>query len=265
MMKRTKLVSFFVVMLFSQLVYGESSKVLFIGKQPDHPFGSHMYLQTCRVLAKCLANHGVETIISDGWPQDAETLAEVDAIVVYTSPAAEFLLDGPHRNEVIATMKRGVGIATIHWASSIFQKNLERLGPNWFEILGGTWVSNVGLYTGSSPLQQLVPNHPICRGWESHDIHDEYYLNPTIKTATPLLQVVAKEQPVVVAWVYERPDGGRAFATTLGHFYRNFQQEPFRRMIVNGILWSAKVDIPTSGANVVLTDAELALPANPEK
>ncbi|MBM98457.1 MAG: hypothetical protein CMJ77_04975 [Planctomycetaceae bacterium] len=265
MLKRATLLSFFAVLLSSQWASAETKKVLFIGKQPDHPFGTHMYLHTCGMLAKCLANHGVETVISDGWPQDAETLADIDAMVVYTTPAAELLLDGPHRDEVVAAMKRGVGIVTIHWASSIFQQNLERLGPNWIDILGGTWVSNVGLHTGPSPLKQLVPDHPVCRGWKDHGIHDEYYLNPMIKTATPLLQVVAKEQPVVVAWVYERPDGGRAFATTLGHFYRNFQQEPFRRMIVNGILWSAKVDVPSKGANVQLSETELALPAAPEK
>jgi hypothetical protein len=44
---------------------------------------------------------------------------------------------------------------------------------------------------------------------------------------------------VFVGWVYERPDGGRTFSTTLGHPYRNFQREPFRRMLVNAILWTA--------------------------
>src|SRR4030095_16231408 len=29
-------------------------KVLLIGKQPDHPYGSHMYLHTCRMLGECL-------------------------------------------------------------------------------------------------------------------------------------------------------------------------------------------------------------------
>ena len=94
MLKRATLLSFFAVLLSSQWASAETKKVLFIGKQPDHPFGTHMYLHTCGMLAKCLANHGVETVISDGWPQDAETLADIDAMVVYTTPAAELLLDG---------------------------------------------------------------------------------------------------------------------------------------------------------------------------
>lgn len=242
------------------------AKVLFIGKQPDHPYGTHMYLHTCEMLAKCLElTDGVETVVSNGWPEDESLLEDVGTIVIYTTPAAEFLLDGPHRDEVAALMKKGVGLVTIHWASSVNQDNLERLGPMWLSYLGGTWVSNVGLHTGDSQLKQLQPDHPICRGWEEYEIHDEYYLNPTITDkATPLLQVTAPDKPVVVGWAHEREDGGRAFGTTLGHFYGNFQREPFRRMIVNAILWTAWVEVPKKGARVDLSEEDLKLPPEPK-
>lgn len=243
------------------------AKVLFVGKQPDHPFGTHMYLHTCHMLARCLAlTDGVETVVSDGWPKDAGMLEGVSTIVVYTTPAAEFLIDSPHRDEVAALMKQGVGLVTIHWASSVKKNNFDRLGPTWLSYLGGTWVSNVGLYTGKSPLKQLQPDHPICRGWKEYELHDEYYLNPTITDeATPLLQVTAKGKPVIVGWAYNRPGGGRSFGTTLGHFYRNFQHEPFRRMIVNSILWTAQVEVPENGAKVNLSEEDLALPPKPTK
>ncbi|MHC4876058.1 MAG: ThuA domain-containing protein [Planctomycetota bacterium] len=240
------------------------TKVLFVGKQPDHPFGTHMYLHTCGMLAKCLSLNGeIESIVSDGWPKDTKVLDGVSTIVVYTTPAAEFLLDAPHRDQVTTMLDRGVGLVTIHWASSIFEQNLDRLGPTWLSHMGATWISNVGLHTGESSLKQLVPDHPICRGWKNYDIHDEYYLNPRIVDATPQLQIIAKEKPVVVGWSYERDNGGRSFGTTLGHFYRNFQREPFRRMIVNSILWTAKVDVPEGGAKVNVSEADLALPPKP--
>ena len=236
-------------------------KILLIGKEPDHPFGTHMYLHTCEMLTKCLKQvEGVETVVSNGWPKDPATLKGVKTIVVYATPGAEFLLDGPHGKEVAKLMDEGVGLVTIHWASAIFQKNLDRLGKQWMGYLGGTWVSNVGLSTEKSSLKQLLPDHPVCRGWKGYDLHDEYYLNPTMAEAKPLLQVTAKGKPLTVAWVHERKDGGRAFGTTLGHFYRNFQIDGFRRMIVNGILWTAKVEIPNDGAPVNLSEEELALP-----
>jgi type 1 glutamine amidotransferase len=245
----------------------DTVKVLFIGKKPDHPFATHMYLHTGEMLAECLKLSGdIETVVSDGWPKDAGDLEGVRTIVLYMTPAAEFLLDGPHRAEFEAMMKRGVGLVTLHWASSVHQKNLERLGKTWMGYLGGTWVSNVGLHTGKSPLRQLAPQHPISRGWEEYEIHDEYYLNPTIgEGATPILQVMALNKPVVVGWAFERPGGGRSFGTTLGHYYRNFQREPFRRMVANSILWTAKVDVPEQGARVDLPVSQLALPEQPGK
>lgn len=243
------------------------AKILFIGKNPDHPHGSHMYMHTCGVLARCAElTPGVETVVSNGWPKDRKTLEGVKAIVIYTNPAAEFLLEGEHRGQVDELMKKGCGLVTIHWASSVHQKNLERLGPTWFSYLGGTWVSNVGLSDGKSPLKQLLPEHPICRGWKEWEIEDEYYMDPTIKDAKPLLQVKEKKgKDVIVGWVYDRPGGGRSFATTLGHPYKNFQNESFRRMIVNGILWSAGVEVPKEGAKVGVPEEVLALPPAPPK
>jgi len=259
-----RIVAGFTLLLFlSSATHAEpKAKVLLVGKKPDHPHGTHMYMHTCGMLAECLALNGeIETVVSEGWPEEKSVLEGVDTIVVYTNPAAEFLLDAPHRNEVAELMNAGVGLVTIHWASSIQKKNLDRLGPTWLSFLGGTWVSNVGLHTGKSQLKELKPEHPVSRGWDEYELHDEYYLNPTItEAATPLLEVTAKEKPVIVGWAFERPDGGRAFGTTLGHYYRNFQQEPFRRMIVNAILWTAQVEVPAGGANVDLSKSKLALP-----
>jgi len=245
----------------------ETTKILFVGKQPDHPFGSHMYMHTSKMLAKCVEQNGdIQTIVSNGWPEDASSLDGVSTIVVYTNPAAEFLLDSPHRDEITKLLDSGVGLVTIHWASSIVEKNFQRLGPKWISYLGGTWISNVGLHTGNSHLKQLAPKHPVCQGWQEYEIHDEYYLNPHItNAATPVLQVKANEKPVVVGWAYERQNNGRSYATTLGHFYRNFQHESFRRMVVNAILWTAHAKIPDDGAQVDLTEDELALPPQPTK
>jgi hypothetical protein len=241
-------------------------KILFIGKSPDHPYGSHMYMHTCAVLARCLERTpGVRTVVSNGWPKDATTLSGVRAIVIYSNPAAELLLEGPPREPVARMIKSGVGLVTIHWASSITKNDLERLGPTWLGYLGGTWVSNVGLSGGKSLLKQLVPEHPICRGWSEYEIEDEYYLDPIIgKKAIPLLRVREhKGKDVIVGWCFERPGGGRSFGTTLGHPYKNFQMEPFRRMLVNAILWSVRMEVPKEGAPVDVSDAVLALP--PEK
>lgn len=241
------------------------TRILFIGAKPDHPYGSHMYMHGLGVLAKCVElTPGTETVVSEGWPADAKVLEGIKSIVVYSKPAAEFLLLGPHRKQVDEMMSKGVGLVTIHWASSVTKANLEQLGPTWMSYLGGTWVSSVGYTHGKSPLKQLLPDHPICRGWKEYEIADEFYHDPVIKLAKPLLQVkIRDDKEVVVGWVHERKDGGRAFGTTLGHPYKNFQIEAFRRMLVNGILWSAQIEVPKDGAPVNVSEEILALPPKP--
>lgn len=239
----------------------EPTKILLIGKEPDHPHGTHMYMHVSGLLAKCLEKHPqVEPVVSLGWPKDSKVLADVKTIVLYSNPGAEYLMDGPGAGQFHEAMKNGTGLVTIHWASAVFEKDLDRLGDQWGDYLGGFWVSNYGLSTDTSHLKQLKPDHPICRGWAPYELHDEYYLKPTMKEATPLLQVTTKGEDVVVGWAHERADGGRAYGTTLGHFYRNFQIEAFRKTIVNAILWSAHVDVPKNGADVKLSEADLALP-----
>jgi hypothetical protein len=239
------------------------TKILLIGKDPDHPYASHEYLFTSGVLAKCLKlTPGVETVVSNGWPKDKKTLEGVKAVVVYSNPAAEMLLDGKGRDSFEQVMKNKAGLVTIHWASSVNKGNYDRLGPAWMGYLGGTWVSSVGLEHGRSKLEQLVPEHPICRGWKEYEITDEFYHDPVIgKKATALLRVKGKkDKEIVVGWAFERPEGGRSFGTTLGHPYSNFKLEAFRRMIVNAILWSAQLEVPRSGAPVNVAAKDLELP-----
>ncbi|MCA9215807.1 MAG: ThuA domain-containing protein, partial [Planctomycetales bacterium] len=243
-----------------------AAKVLLIGKEPDHPYGSHMYLHTSRVLAKCLENRDdVETVVSNGWPKNETQLDGVKTIVLYSSPGAEFLLDGPGAGELDELMHKGVGLVTIHWASSVYEMNLDRLGDRWGNYLGGFWVSNYGLSTDKSVLKQLDAEHPICRGWKEYDLHDEFYLKPVMRGAKPLLRVTTKGEDVIVGWAHERPGGGRAYGTTLGHYYRNFQIESFRKTIVNAILWTAHLDVPKNGADVTLDEQDLKLPPEPPK
>jgi trehalose utilization protein len=60
-----------------------------------------------------------------------------------------------------------------------------------------------------------------------------------------------------MAWAFDRKDGGRSFGFTGGHFHRNWADEDFRRVVVNAILWCAKVDIPEKGAKVEFDPADL--------
>jgi hypothetical protein len=68
----------------------------------------------------------------------------------------------------------------------------------------------------------------------------------------------AKGKDEAVAWAYERKDSkgpqgpGRSFGCSGGHYLSAFSSEAFRRLLVNGILWTADVEVPAGGAPVAL-------------
>lgn len=243
-------------------------KVLFIGAD-DRRGNAHLWMHTSKMLAKAVAlTPDVETVVSNGWPKDPKMLEGIRTIVNYTPPAGDQLLAGAGRNQFHELMRTGVGLVNIHYAASISKGGFERNGPTWQRYTGGTWIvlPISGLSSGKSPLKQLAPEHPICRGWKEFEIDDEYYLDPVIDKGKPLLQVTERKgKDVIVGWTHERPGGGRSFSTTLGHYHRSFQNDSFRRMIVNGILWSSGRDVPRDGAPVMLSAVDLAEPKPPKK
>ncbi len=124
------------------------------------------------------------------------------------------------------------------------------------------------------PNSRSLPEHPITRGVKPFTINDEWYFNirfkPESKEVTPILKATppddkrgtaaAREhqgREEILAWAFDRADGGRSFGFTGGHFHKNWGDENFRRLVVNAILWTAKVDVPKEGAKVELDPAEL--------
>ncbi len=50
-----------------------------------------------------------------------------------------------------------------------------------------------------------------------------------------------------VAWARVRPDGGRGFGLTGCHYHWNWANRDFRTVVLNGIAWIAKIDVPPGG------------------
>jgi hypothetical protein len=53
--------------------------------------------------------------------------------------------------------------------------------------------------------------------------------------------------PEHVAWAYERPEGGRGFGLTGGHYHWAWGEDGFRQIVLNGIAWVAGIDVPAAG------------------
>ncbi|MFM7292196.1 MAG: ThuA domain-containing protein, partial [Planctomycetia bacterium] len=130
----------------------------------------------------------------------------------------------------------------------------------------------------------LAQGHPITRGVKPFETNDEWYYHMRFREpttgATAILSAVppdaTRERPdgphsnnpvvrdgkgkglrEVLAWAYERPDGGRGFGCTGAHFHRNWSNDDFRTMMLNALVWTAGLEVPTAGVASAVTDEDM--------
>jgi Trehalose utilisation len=128
------------------------------------------------------------------------------------------------------------------------------------QILGETWVSHYGTNHKQSSRLILQPDqsdHPILRGVRDVWVPSGgYTANPiagsTVLALGQILNGMSPDSPpapdkqqVPVAWVrhYRSASGkeGRVFTTTHGAS-EDLLNDGFRRMLVNGVLWAARLE-----------------------
>src|SRR5439155_11183578 len=122
-------------------------------------------------------------------------------------------------------------------------------------------------------IEPTKSDHPVLRGWKAFTVHDEPYIKnyfgPTGPAAnvTPLAtSLLPPESPQqeIVAWAVSRTDGGRGVGVVMPHCYKNWREEELRKLILNAIVWSAKLEVPSSGVKTTLPDLAQFEPASVE-
>jgi type 1 glutamine amidotransferase len=239
----------------------KKTRILLIGKDRDQPYGTHEYMTDCRILARCLEETpGVEAIVSNGWPADPAELKGVKGIVLYTAMGGNVLLSPRTRPQAEALLEQGAGLTAIHWATAASRP----LGKDFLRTLGGWFHQDFSrMAIRSAKVRPADPGHPIARGWKEFDLRDEYYLDLKFEPAArPVVKATLDRKDYTMGWVYVRPHakGGRSFGCVCGHFHVTFGDANFRKILVNGILWTMYRDIPAQGAPVEITAKDMVLP-----
>ncbi len=266
------------------LTAADPTRVLVVVGPSDHPPGSHEVAAGGRLLKHCLENTtdvpDVRADVVEGWPDQAQrTLARCVVFIGDTFPANR--LPDPERNltDLDAMMRRGCGIACVHYATGLLGNDVSPDGDHpLLRWLGGYFANrscahhqSIAKFFERATITPAAPSHPVSRGWKEFTLHDEPYINnyfgpgnvmaPNVTAlATSMLPPDAPRRETV-AWCVERPGGGRGFAIVMPHFYRNWRDENLRRFILNGVVWSAGLDVPAEGVTTVLPDLQTFAPA----
>jgi hypothetical protein len=285
----------------SGLAAEPKSLVLVAGK-PSHPPRMHEFNAGVQLLAKCLAS--VPTIkthvVLNGWPQDEGLLQVADAVVFYMDGGAKHELVQEHGRRlklVEGLAKKGVGIGCVHYGVEVVP---DQAGDELKRWIGGHYEHMFSCNPIWDPHFAALPDHPIARGVKPFTIKDEWYFNMRFlgggagnqphETAgtkfTPILVAAPSDAvrsgPYVypqgpyphiqaekgraecMAWVVERPDGGRGFGFTGGHFHDNWGNDEFRKVVLNALVWLAKAEVPAGGVVSQVSAADLDANLDPK-
>lgn len=245
--------------------------VLLAGSVSNKP-GQHEYFAGCAMLSRWLKEvPGTwPVLVADGWPKNEAILDHAKAIVVYADGGPKLPFLAPERwARMKALMDAGAGLVMLHQAVDVPETQAEEL-KSW---LGGVWQKDIGCRGHWDMTFSEFPKHAVLTGVGPFAApFDGWLFNLHFAPgAVPLLRgqvpdsarstLDAKQyagRPEVVAWAYERANGGRSFAFTGCDLHRNWSAEGQRRMVTNGVLWAARQVPPPEGAPVSFAAGDLA-------
>lgn len=251
--------------------------VLLIAGKQSHGPGDHEFFAGTAILVNLLKqNPGVWPImVRDGWPKNEELFEKADSVMFYMDgrqghPVVQKDAKGDRMDRIQKLMDKGTGWVNLHYAVDYLPQHGKRV-IGW---MGGYYEPDYSINPHWDAEIRTLPNHPIAHGVKPFTLRDEWYYGMRFpedtKGLTPILQAVPpdntrttnytksrKGEIETMAWAYERENKGRGFGFTGGHFHRNWADENFRRLVVNAILWSAKMDVSEAGSKVEFDAADL--------
>tara|TARA_R110002073_G_scaffold49466_2_gene132001 strand:+ start:871 stop:1881 length:1011 start_codon:yes stop_codon:yes gene_type:complete len=281
--------------LLTGIAAAETTKLVLVAGKPSHPPRMHEFNAGVQLLAKSLASvEDLETeVVLNGWPEDESIFEDADAVVFYMDGGGrhEVVQEEGRRLKLIDQwVKNGVGVGFMHFGVEVIA---DQAGEEFKDWIGGHYEHMFSCNPFWEPMFVTLPDHPITRGVKPFQIKDEWYFNMRfvgdMAGNKPAEVDGLKFQPILVAvpsddvrngpyvypkgpykhiqanqgraeammWVVNREDGGRGLGFTGGHFHDNWGNDDFRKVVLNGLLWVAKHDVPEGGVESTVTQADL--------
>jgi hypothetical protein len=188
-------------------------------------------------------------------------------------------------------MAKGVGFGCMHYGVEVVP---ELGGAEFKDWIGGHYENSFSCNPIWDAQYKEFMDHPITRGVQPFVTNDEWYFNMRFRPAfghgialaqddrmrfTPILSAIpsdaTRDGPYVypkgpyahiqadkgksetTMWAVERADGGRGFGFTGGHFHNNWGNDQVRKVVLNALLWVAKVEVPAKGLESKVTEEDL--------
>ncbi len=244
--------------------------LLILVQGPDgHPPQSHEFVAGGEILKMLLqpvpelkveVRH-VEQEAKVGDDKLDADIAAADGVALYLAEGAKWIGNDERKQQAFAKLaERGGGMFALHWSIGTKEaKHIELFVTLFGACHGGPDRKYKVLETTVTPAK-----HAITSGIEAFKIRDEFYYqlktNPQHEKLLPLLTAEIEKKPHMVAWGWDRPDGGRSAGFSGGHFHANWKRSEYQRFIAQSILWTVKIDPPQENFPPEITEEAFILP-----
>lgn len=251
----------------------KAAKIVLIAGVPSNKPGQHEYFAGCALLHEWLkAVPGVAPVmVAEGWPKNEAVLDGARCVLLYMDGGDKHSFLEPARwAKMQALTKAGTGLVILHQGVDCKPER----ATDFKAMFGAAFQSDIGCRGHWDVDFTTIPTHPILNGVKPFPLLKDgwlYNLHFADKGVTHLLQCLMPDssrktddakahsgRAETVAWSYERPDGGRSFGFTGCDLHANWAEANQRRLLLNGILWSAKIDVPAAGVASETTPEQLA-------
>jgi hypothetical protein len=268
----------------------KTKKLIMLAGRPSHGPLEHEFNAGTLLLKKCLEGvPGLEVAFyRNGWPDNENAFSGADGIFLYADGGnGHPFIQGDHLRVIGDFMGRGVGLMCAHFGVEVPK---DRGGKEFQQWIGGYYEHEYSCNPMWSPEFKEFPEHPITRGIRPFTIRDEWYFNmrfrPEMKGVVPILSAKpsdavrdgpyvyprgpykhiqeAKGRSEAMMWAVERPDGGRGVGFTGGHFHKNWKDDDSRKVVLNGLLWICKMEVPKEGVASRVSDDDLTANLDPK-
>jgi hypothetical protein len=246
-------------------------KIVFVADTAPHGArGNHEFLAAAIYLARTINAHYADAYAvvytKDKWPKE---LKHADAVIVLLNHGGSAV-----NTAVKEASERGAGFMAIHYGVEV---NKGEQGQHYLKWLGGYFEPFWSVNPWWTPDFKEIPKHEVTRGVKPFTVNDEWYYHmrfvDDMKGVTPILAAVPPLNTIdgggkkttshggnpavweevsagkkqVMAWAYDRPDGGRGFGITGLHKHDNLANDNLRTLLLNAVAWVSKLEVPAGG------------------
>lgn len=252
----------------------KAAKIVLIAGTPSNKPGQHEYFAGCALLMDWLKKvPGVAPVmVAEGWPKNEAILDGARCVLLYMDGGDKLpFLEASRWARMQSLAKSDTGLVILHQGIDCPADRAADFKA-WF---GAAFQGDIGCRGHWDVDFTSIPAHPINSGVKPFPLLKDgwlYNLHFADKGVTPLLQCAMPDssrktddakahtgRAETVGWAYDRPEGGgRSFGFTGCDLHANWAEANQRRFLLNGILWSAKVEVPAEGIASEATPEQLA-------